>query len=57
MRKFRLAPTYHTEPIVFGSQGLALSALRIGQWVAYMKEQGIGRVCCLLHQDSSTPTE
>ena len=51
MRKFRLSPAYHTESIVFGSQGPALSALRIGQWVAYMKEQGIRRVCCLLHQD------
>ncbi len=51
MRKFRLAPAYHTEPIVFGSQGPAFSTLRIGQWVTYMKEQGIKRVCCLLHQD------
>jgi len=51
MPKFRLSPAYHTESIVFGSQGPALSALRIGQWVAYMKEQGIRRVCCLLHQD------
>lgn len=51
MPKFRLSPACHTEPIVFGSQGPALSALRIGQWVAYMKEQGIKRVCCLLHQD------
>ena len=51
MPKFRLSPAYHTETIVFGAQGPALSALRIGQWVTYMKEQGIRRVCCLLHQD------
>ncbi|MGE0820778.1 MAG: protein phosphatase [Candidatus Binatia bacterium] len=51
MRKFRLGPAAQDEPIVFGAQGPAYSTLRINEWIAYMKEQGIRRVCCLLHQD------
>jgi protein-tyrosine phosphatase len=49
MRKFRLGPAAEDEPVVFGAQGPAYSLLRIGEWIAYMKEQGIRRVCCLLH--------
>src|SRR6266545_4379145 len=49
MRKFRLGPAAEDEPLVFGAQGPAYSLLRIGEWIAYMKEQGIRRVCCLLH--------
>jgi len=49
VRKFRLGPAAQNEPVVFGAQGPAYSLLRIGEWIAYMKEQGIRRVCCLLH--------
>jgi len=51
MRKFRLAPAAENEPIVFGSQGPAYSVLRMGEWIAHMKEHGIQRVCCLLHDE------
>ncbi len=51
MHKFRLSPATHTESIVFGAQGPALSQSRIDQWVEYMQAQGIKRVCCLLHED------
>lgn len=51
MRKFRLGPAAQHEPVVFGAQGPAYSLLRMGEWIAYMKEHGIRRVCCLLHAD------
>ncbi|HXG18550.1 MAG TPA: dual specificity protein phosphatase family protein [Methylomirabilota bacterium] len=51
MRKFRLGPAAASEPLVFGAQGPAYSSLRIHEWIVYMKEQGIRRVCCLLHGD------
>ena len=51
MRKFRLGPAAEDEPLVFGAQGPAYSSLRINEWIVYMKEQGIRRVCCLLHED------
>src|SRR5262249_38043719 len=51
MRKFRLGPAAADEPLVFGAQGPAYSSLRISEWLAYMKEQGIRRVCSLLHDD------
>jgi protein-tyrosine phosphatase len=51
MRKFRLGPAAENEPLIFGAQGPAYSLLRISEWIAYMKEQGIRRVCCLLHDE------
>ncbi|MBI3248264.1 MAG: dual specificity protein phosphatase family protein [Deltaproteobacteria bacterium] len=51
MRKFRLGPAAEAEPLVFGAQGPAYSSLRINEWIAYMQEQGIQRVCCLLHEE------
>jgi hypothetical protein len=51
MHKFRLGPAGKTEPIVYGAQGPAYSVLRITEWVTYMQEQGIRRICCLLHED------
>ena len=51
MHKFRLGPAGKTEPIVYGAQGPAYSHLRINEWIAYMKENGIRRICCLLHSD------
>lgn len=51
MRKFRLGPAAQGEPLVFGAQGPAYSSLRINEWITYMKEQGIRRVCCLLHTE------
>ncbi len=51
MHKFRLGPAAQHEPIVFGAQGPAYSLLRISEWIAYMKEHGIQRICCLLHQE------
>ena len=51
MRKFRLGPAAEHEPLIFGAQGPAYSLLRISEWIAYMKEQGIKRICCLLHDE------
>lgn len=51
MHKFRLGPASREEPIVFGAQGPAYSPLRISEWIAYMKTQGVKRICCLLHQE------
>lgn len=51
MHKFRLGPASQNEPIVFGAQGPAYSLLRMSEWIAYMRAQGIKRVCCLLHQE------
>lgn len=51
MRKFRLGPAAEHEPLVFGAQGPAYSVLRSSEWIAYMKEQGIKRICCLLHDE------
>jgi len=51
MHKFRLGPASREEPIVFGAQGPAYSLLRISEWIAYMKTQGIRRICCLLHPE------
>jgi protein-tyrosine phosphatase len=51
MQTFRFGPAAPHEPVVFGAQGPAYSSLRIHQWIAYMKAQGIRRVCCLLHED------
>jgi protein-tyrosine phosphatase len=51
MHKFRLGPAARQEVIVFGAQGPAYSLLRISEWIAYMKEHGIQRICCLLHQE------
>ena len=51
MHKFRLGPAGKSEPIVYGAQGPAYSHLRISEWIAYMKENGIRRICCLLHSD------
>ena len=51
MSGFRFGPASQSERIVFGAQGPARSSQRIGAWIAFMKEQGIKRVCCLLHQE------
>lgn len=51
MNKFRFGPAAPNESVVFGAQGPAYSSLRIGEWIAYMKAQGIRRVCCLLHEE------
>ena len=51
MHKFRLGPAGKNEPIVHGAQGPAYSLLRITDWIAYMREHGMRRICCLLHED------
>ncbi len=51
MNIFRFGPASHAEPTVFAARGPARSSPRIGEWIAYMKEQGIKRVCCLLHEN------
>ena len=50
MDRFRFKPASQNERVVFGSRGPAYSSLRIGEWIAFMKGQGVKRVCCLLHQ-------
>jgi protein-tyrosine phosphatase len=51
MNGFRFGPAYQNEPIVFAARGPARSSPRIKEWIAFMKEQGIRRVCCLLHEN------
>ncbi len=51
MNEFRFGPASQNEPIVFAARGPARSSLRIQAWIAYMKEQGIKRICCLLHEN------
>jgi protein-tyrosine phosphatase len=56
MGKFKFAPASRDEKTVFGAQrpgygSLSVNEDQIRTWIAYMKEQGIRRVCCLLPQE------
>jgi len=50
---FSFGPAQEGESIVFGAKRPGHPATKVGndqvnEWVAYMKEQGVERVCCLL---------
>jgi len=48
MNDFGLGPAYKDEQIVFGSQ--KPDPNNVQEWISFMKEHGIKRVCCLLSQ-------
>lgn len=45
---FNFGPASADEPIVYGAARPGYSAAEVQRWVAFMKQQGIRRVCCLL---------
>ncbi len=53
---YRFAPASDTERIVYGSErpgydSLSVPAEVVKNWIRYMKERKVRRVCCLLHRD------
>ncbi len=46
MYKFAAAST--NEPIVFGSSRPGYVEAQVKEWIDFMQQQGIERVCCLL---------
>lgn len=51
LNTLRFGPAYQSERIVFGARRPGYSIKEVNEWVALMKEQGIKRICCLLHED------
>jgi len=45
---FNFGPASADEAIVYGSARPGYSAAEVQRWLAFMKQQGIRRVCCLL---------
>lgn len=48
MYSFRFNPASRNEEIVFGAQGPGYSSAHVLDWISFMQENGIKRVCCLL---------
>ena len=59
MNHFNFSPASNNEEFVYGAQrpGYSLKSsipdTEVGQWVAFMRQQGIARVCCLLEDQLS----
>jgi protein-tyrosine phosphatase len=59
MKRFNFAPASNSEELVFGAQrpgypsGSSIPDTEVDQWVAFMAQQGITRVCCLLDKQLS----
>lgn len=56
MDRFKFAPASLNEKIVFGAErpgygSISVNREQIQAWIAYIKEQGVRRVCCLLPQE------
>lgn len=54
--RYRFAPASAEEKIVFGSKRPGYDSRdvpdrAVREWVKFMKDQGIQRICCLLHPD------
>lgn len=47
---YKFAAASKSEPIVFGSARPGYTNKQVNQWLAFMQNQGIQRVCCLLPQ-------
>jgi protein-tyrosine phosphatase len=45
---YKFAPARENEQIVFGASKSGDSDKEVSDWIAFMKRQGIKRVCCLL---------
>lgn len=58
MERFQFSPAAQGEPIVFGACRPAHSSrapdTTVREWIDYMQEQGIERVCCLLTEQHLT---
>jgi hypothetical protein len=53
--KFRFAPASPTDDLIFGSErpgygSDSVTKLQLGEWLSFMDDQGIERVCCLLDE-------
>ena len=47
---YRFAPASEHEPIVFGSARPGYSNEQVNEWIEFMQNQDIQRVCCLLSE-------
>lgn len=47
---YKFAAAWENEQIVFGSARPGYSGKNVKQWIEFMQNQGIKRVCCLLSQ-------
>jgi protein-tyrosine phosphatase len=52
---YRFAAASESEPIVFGAAKPGASNQQVLQWIRFMRQQGIQRVCCLLPQKQLVP--
>jgi hypothetical protein len=54
MNRFNFSPASVKEEFVYGAQRpgyqsrSSIPDTEVGQWIAFMRQQGIARVCCLL---------
>ena len=59
MNRFNFSPASNKEEFVYGAQRpgypsrSSIPDSEVGQWVAFMRQQGIARVCCLLEDQLS----
>jgi protein-tyrosine phosphatase len=59
MNRFNFSPASNEEKFVYGAQRpgypsrSSIPDTEVGQWVAFMRQQGIARVCCLLEDQLS----
>jgi protein-tyrosine phosphatase len=56
MGEFKFAPASKSEQTVFGAERPGYASLSVGgcqvqEWIAFMKNHGIRRVCCLLSEE------
>jgi protein-tyrosine phosphatase len=51
---YKFAPASEYEPIVFGSARPGYSNEQVNEWIEFMQNQGIQRVCCLLPESQLT---
>lgn len=52
---YKFAAASESEPTVFGAAKPGASNQQVLQWVQFMRQQGIQRVCCLLPQKQLVP--
>jgi protein-tyrosine phosphatase len=48
MDRFKFGPAGAAEPTVFGACRPGKSRQEIAEWIAFMKQQGVARVCCVI---------
>ena len=48
MDRFEFGPASIAEPIVFGACRPGKSREEIAEWIAFMKQNGVARVCCVI---------